>query len=66
MGIGTLRRHHDDPGASPAGVSAVDGEKTAETQCSPAKPSKEAGIGADIPKGKNPAKGRGNPWQRGF
>ena len=52
MGIGTLRRHHD-PEAAPEGVaSTVDGEKTAETQCSPAKPSKEAGIGADIPKGK--------------
>lgn len=54
MGIQTLRRHHDDAGRTTrAGVvSAVDGEKTAETLYSPAKPSKEAGIGADITKGK--------------
>ena len=54
MGIGTLRRHYDDAGAAPeAGVvSAVDGEKTAETQNSPAKASNDAGAGVGITKGK--------------
>lgn len=52
MGIGTLRRHHD-PEAAPEGVaSTVDGEKTAETQNSPAKAPNDAVAGVGITKGK--------------
>ena len=52
MGIGTLRRHHD-PEAAPEGVaSTVDGEKTAETQNSPAKASNDAVAGVGTTKGK--------------
>ena len=48
MGIGTLRRHHDDTQTAPVEgvVAAVDGEKTAKTQNSPAKASKGASAGA--------------------
>ena len=54
MGIGTLRRHHD-PEAAPEGVaSTVDGEKTAETQNSPAKAPKGASAGARTKAAKQP------------
>jgi hypothetical protein len=67
MGIGTLRRYHAPETAPEGAVSTVDGEKTAKTQSSPAKASNDAGVGVGIAKGKkNPAQGRGNPWQRGF
>lgn len=54
MGIGTLRRHHEATDSAPAEgvVSAVGGEKTAETQNSPAKASNDAGAGVGITKGK--------------
>ena len=54
MGIGTLRRHHDDTQTAPVEgvVAAVDGEETAETQNSPAKASNDAGVGVGITKGK--------------
>lgn len=68
MGIGTLRRHHETQEAAPETgvVSAVDGEKTAETQKSPAKPSKEAGMGADTTKGKKtPQKAGATPGKGG-
>lgn len=52
MGIGTLRRHHDPEAAPEGAVSTVDGEKTAETQNSPAKALNDAGVGVGITQGK--------------
>ena len=54
MGIGTLRRHHDQETAPDGVVSTVDGEKTAETQNSPAKASKDASAGARTKAAKQP------------
>ena len=54
MGIGTLRRHYETREAAPETgvVSEVGVVKPAETQYSPAKPSKDAGTGVGTPKGK--------------
>lgn len=54
MGIGTLRRHHDPEAAPEGAVSTVDGEKTAETQNSPANASKGASAGARTKTEKQP------------
>ena len=66
MGIGTLRRHHDPEAAPEGAVSTVDGEKTAETQNSPAKASNDAGVGVGITRGKKtPRKAGATPGNGG-